>query len=305
MLAYLARRLLYNAFVLVGVAFLVYALVFLASDPVRALAPIDAPPEVLDAIRRSYGFDQPLPVQFVRFLGRAVQGDFGTSIRFGQPAMSVVLERVPLTLTLGVLGLGVASLIAVPLGVLAAVRRGSRLDAFARAVAVAGQGIPNFVLGPVLVLVFAVTLRWLPVSGAAGPSSFVLPALVVGVGSAAGLVRILRSSLLEVLGQEYIRTARAKGLSEGSVLARHAFRNAAIPVVTFLAFDVAALLSGIVVVERVFQYPGMGLLAVQAITNRDLPVIQAFVFLAALLIVTVNLVLDVVYTLLDPRVRVR
>ena len=305
MLAYLARRLLYNAFVLVGVAFLVYALVFLASDPVRALAPIDAPPEVLDAIRRSYGFDQPLPVQFVRFLGRAVQGDFGTSIRFGQPAMSVVLERVPLTLTLGVLGLGVASLIAVPLGVLAAVRRGSRLDAFARAVAVAGQGIPNFVLGPVLVLVFAVTLRWLPVSGAAAPSSFVLPALVVGVGSAAGLVRILRSSLLEVLGQEYIRTARAKGLSEGSVLARHAFRNAAIPVVTFLAFDVAALLSGIVVVERVFQYPGMGLLAVQAITNRDLPVIQAFVFLAALLIVTVNLVLDVVYTLLDPRVRVR
>jgi peptide/nickel transport system permease protein len=304
-LAYLARRLLYNAFVLVGVAFLVYALVFLASDPVRALAPIDAPPEVLDAIRRSYGFDQPLPVQFVRFLGRAVQGDFGTSIRFGQPAMSVVLERVPLTLTLGVLGLGVASLIAVPLGVLAAVRRGSRLDAFARAVAVAGQGIPNFVLGPVLVLVFAVTLRWLPVSGAAAPSSFVLPALVVGVGSAAGLVRILRSSLLEVLGQEYIRTARAKGLSEGSVLARHAFRNAAIPVVTFLAFDVAALLSGIVVVERVFQYPGMGLLAVQAITNRDLPVIQAFVFLAALLIVTVNLVLDVVYTLLDPRVRVR
>jgi peptide/nickel transport system permease protein len=303
-LAFLARRLLYNAFVLVGVAVIVFALVYLASDPVRALAPITAPPEVLDAIRRGYGFDQPLPVQFLRFLGRAVQGDFGTSIRFGQPAMDVVLDRVPLTLTLGALGLAVGLAIALPLGAVAALRRGSALDALARAIAVAGQGIPNFVLGPVLVLVFAVMLHWLPVSGAAGPSSFILPAVVVGIGSAAGLVRILRSSLLEALGQDYVRTARAKGVPESSVLRRHALRNAAIPVVTFVAFDIAALLSGIIIVERVFQYPGMGLLAVQAITNRDIPVIQAFVFLAALLIVTTNLLLDVVYTLLDPRVRV-
>jgi peptide/nickel transport system permease protein len=178
------------------------------------------------------------------------------------------------------------------------------VDALARTIAVAGQGIPNFVLGPILVLIFAVFLRWLPVSGAQGPSSFVLPAVVVGIGTAAGLTRILRSALLDVYGRDYIRTARAKGADERVVLTRHALRNAAIPVVSFLAFDVAAILSGIVIVERVFQYPGMGLLAVQAITNRDVPVIQAFVFLAALTIVTTNLVLDVVYTWLDPRIRV-
>jgi peptide/nickel transport system permease protein len=303
-LAFLVRRLVYNALVLVGVLFIVYALVFLSGDPARAVLPLTAPPEVVEELRRAYGFDQPVPVQFVRFLGRAVQGDFGLSTRFGQPALGIVLERVPLTLTLGLLGIGVALLIALPLGMLAAVRRGTWVDALARTIAVAGQGIPNFVLGPILVLIFAVFLRWLPVSGAAGPSSFVLPAIVVGVGTAAGLTRILRSALLDVYGRDYIRTARAKGTRERQVLTRHALRNAAIPVVSFVAFDVAAILSGIVIVERVFQYPGMGLLAVQAITNRDIPVIQAFVFLAALMIVTTNLMLDLVYTWLDPRIRV-
>jgi peptide/nickel transport system permease protein len=164
--------------------------------------------------------------------------------------------------------------------------------------------VPNFVMGPVLVLLFAVSLGWLPVSGASSPSSLILPAVVVGLGAAAGLTRILRSALLEELGRDYVRTARAKGVSDRAVVRRHALRNAAIPVVTFLAFDIAALLSGIVVVERVFQYPGMGLLATQAITNRDIPVIQAFVFLAALMIVTTNLLLDVAYAVIDPRVRV-
>ena len=304
MLAFIARRLIYNALVLVGVAFVVYGLVFLSGDPVRAVVPITAGPDVVESIRRVYGFDQPIPVQFVRFLGRAIQGDFGMSTRFGEPALAIVLERVPLTLTLGLLGIALSLVIALPLGMLAALRRGTWVDGLARAIAVAGQGIPNFVLGPVLVLIFAVSLRWLPVSGAAGPSSFVLPALVVGVGTAAGLVRILRSSLLDVYGRDYIRTARAKGAGERTVLLRHALRNAAIPVVTFLAFDVAAILSGIIIVERVFQYPGMGLLAVQAITNRDIPVIQAFVFVAAFTIVTTNLVLDLVYTWLDPRIRV-
>jgi peptide/nickel transport system permease protein len=303
-LAFLVRRLLYNALVLVGVAFIVYVLVFLSGDPARAILPPTAPPELVESVRRTYGFDQPIPVQFVRFLGRAIQGDFGVSTRFGEPALAIVLERVPLTLTLGVLGIGVGLLIALPLGMLAAIRRGTWVDALARTVAVVGQGVPNFVLGPILVLVFAVALGWLPVSGAAGPSSFVLPALVVGIGTAAGLTRILRSALLDVYGRDYIRTARAKGAHERHVLTRHALRNAAIPVVSFLAFDVAAILSGIVIVERVFQYPGMGLLAVQAITNRDVPVIQAFVFLAALTIVTTNLLLDLVYTWLDPRIRV-
>jgi ABC-type dipeptide/oligopeptide/nickel transport system permease component len=304
MIPFVGRRILFDVLVLVGVLFLVDALVYLSGDPVRALVPPSAGPEVIERVRVLYGFDQPFPVQFVRLLARAVQGDFGTSVRFGTPALGVVLERVPLTLLLGVTGLLIGLAIALPLGLLAARRRGTWLDLTARGVAVVGQGVPNFVMGPVLVLLFAVSLGWLPVSGASSPSSLILPAVVVGLGSAAGLTRILRSALLEELGRDYIRTARAKGVAERAVLRRHALRNAAIPVVTFLAFDIAALLSGIVVVERVFQYPGMGLLATQAITNRDIPVIQAFVFLAALMIVTTNLLLDVAYAVIDPRVRV-
>jgi len=304
MIPFIGRRILFDVLVLVGVLFLVDVLVYLSGDPVRALVPPSAGPEVIERVRVLYGFDQPLPVQFVRFLSRAVQGDFGTSVRFGTPALGVVLERVPLTLLLGVCGLLIGLAIALPLGMLAARRRGTWVDLTARGVAVVGQGVPNFVMGPVLVLLFAVSLGWLPVSGASSPTSLILPAVVVGLGAAAGLTRILRSALLEELGRDYIRTARAKGVAERVVLRRHALRNAAIPVVTFLAFDIAALLSGIVVVERVFQYPGMGLLATQAITNRDIPVIQAFVFLAALMIVTTNLLLDVAYAVIDPRVRV-
>ena len=304
MIPFIGRRILFDVLVLVGVLFLVDALVYLSGDPVRALVPPSAGPEVIERVRVLYGFDQPLPVQFLRFLSRAVQGDFGTSVRFGTPALGVVLERVPLTLLLGLSGLLIGLAIAVPLGMLAARRRGTWVDLTARGVAVVGQGVPNFVMGPVLVLLFAVSLGWLPVSGASSPSSLILPAVVVGLGAAAGLTRILRSALLEELGRDYVRTARAKGVSDRAVVRRHALRNAAIPVVTFLAFDIAALLSGIVVVERVFQYPGMGLLATQAITNRDIPVIQAFVFLAALMIVTTNLLLDVAYVVIDPRVRV-
>jgi len=304
MIPFIGRRILFDVLVLVGVLFLVDVLVYLSGDPVRALVPPSAGPEVIERVRVLYGFDQPLPVQFLRFLSRAVQGDFGTSVRFGTPALGVVLERVPLTLLLGLSGLLIGLAIAVPLGMLAARRRGTWVDLTARGVAVVGQGVPNFVMGPVLVLLFAVSLGWLPVSGASSPSSLILPAVVVGLGAAAGLTRILRSALLEELGRDYVRTARAKGVSDRAVVRRHALRNAAIPVVTFLAFDIAALLSGIVVVERVFQYPGMGLLATQAITNRDIPVIQAFVFLAALMIVTTNLLLDVAYVVIDPRVRV-
>ena len=304
MIPFIGRRILFDVLVLVGVLFLVDVLVYLSGDPVRALVPPSAGPEVIERVRVLYGFDQPLPAQFVRFLARAVQGDFGTSVRFGTPALGVVLERVPLTLLLGLTGVLIGLAIALPLGLLAARRRGTWVDLTARGVAVVGQGVPNFVMGPVLVLLFAVSLGWLPVSGASSPSSLILPAVVVGLGTAAGLTRILRSALLEELGRDYIRTARAKGVPDRAVVRRHALRNAAIPVVTFLAFDIAALLSGIVVVERVFQYPGMGLLATQAITNRDIPVIQAFVFLAALMIVTTNLLLDVAYAVLDPRVRV-
>jgi len=265
---------------------------------------VTAPPEVIDAFRRAQGYDQPLPVQFVRFLGRAVQGDFGMSTRFDEPALGLVLGRIPATILLSALGLAVAVAIAFPIGAIAALRRGTWLDHAARSAVVLGQAVPNFVVAQVLILVVAVSLRALPVSGSGTPAHLVLPALVVGLSSAPGLARILRSSLLEVYGRDYIRTAYAKGLRERAVLLRHALRNAAIPVVTFLAFDVAAILSGVVIVERIFAYPGMGLLAIQAITNRDLPVIQAFAFVAGLVNVATNLLLDLLYTALDPRIRV-
>ncbi len=303
MAGFVARRIGYQLVVLVGVAFIVHALVLLSADPARALLPPTTPPEAVEAFRRAQGWDQPLPVQFGAFLVRAAQGDFGTSIRFGQPALAVVADRIPATLGLGLVGLAIALIVSVPLGSLAALRRGTWIDSAVRGFAVLGASIPGFVLGQVLILVVAVGLRALPVSGGGTIAHLVLPGIVVGIGSTPGLIRILRASLLEVYGRDYIRTAFAKGLSTRAVLLRHALRNAAIPVVTFLAFDIAALLSGVVIVERVFAYPGMGLLAVQAISGRDLPVIQAFVFVAALTIVTTNIALDVAYRRLDPRIR--
>jgi len=283
---------------------LVFSLVFLTGDPARAQLPIHTPPEVVEAFRRTRGLDRPIPVQFVDFVARALQGDFGQSLRFRQPAMPLVLERLPATLTLASLGLLVSLAIALPLGTVAAVRRGSWVDHVARSVALVGQAVPGFVLAPILILILAVSLRLLPVSGTGGAEHLLMPAVVVGVGSAAGLTRILRSSLLEVFRQDYIRTAEAKGLAPTRVLTRHAFKNAAIPVVTFLAFDVAAIMSGVVIVEVIFAYPGMGRLAFQAIANRDLPIIQAFVFISGLTIVTANMLLDLLYTWLDPRIRV-
>jgi peptide/nickel transport system permease protein len=304
MIGYVLRRLGHNVIVLVGVAFIVHALILLTSDPARALLPPTALPETVESFRRAHGLDQPFPVQFVAFLSRALRGDFGTSIRYDEPALGVVLERVPSTLALSLTGLLIAAAIAIPLGIGAALRPGAWVDAAARATAVVGSAVPNIVTAQVLILVLAVSIRALPVSGSGSVAHLVLPGLVVGLTSAAGLIRIIRSSLLDVLGREYIRTARAKGLRERWVISRHALRNAAIPVVTFLAFDAAAVLSGVVIVERVFAYPGMGLLAAQAVTTRDLPLIQAFVFVAALTIVTANLLLDLVYAWLDPRVRV-
>ena len=305
MIGFIGRRLAYNAFVLVGVALIVHGLVLLTSDPARALLPPTTPAEVIESFRRAHGYDQPFPIQFGLFLSRAIVGDFGDSIRFGEPALAVVAERVPATLLLAMTGLAVAVAVALPLGIAAAMRHGSWVDQAARGVVVVGSAVPNFVVAQVLILVLAVGLRVLPVSGAGSPAHLVLPGVVVGLTSAAGIVRILRSSLLEVFGRDYIRTAYGKGLSHRAVVVRHALRNAAIPVVTFLAFDLAAILSGVVIVERVFAYPGMGLLATQAVTNRDLPLIQAFVFVAALAIVTANLLLDLAYVALDPRIRVR
>lgn len=300
---YLFQRLVQGLFVLLGVFTIVFALTFVSGDPAAALAPLNTTAEELARFRQSRGLDRPVPVQYADFLTRAVQGDFGESFRYHEPAMRVVLERAPATLRLTAVAVLFSLLISIPLGVLAALHHDRAIDAIARLLALIGQSVPSFLLGIILILIFAVGLRWLPSSGAAGWQSLILPGITVGGFSAAVLARVLRSSMLEVLGQEYIRTAYAKGLRDRVVLMRHALKNAALPFTTLLGLQVGFLLSGAVVAETIFSYPGMGRLAVEAISTKDIPVIQSFVTLTAAIVVVVNLLVDLVYRRLDPRIR--
>src|SRR5712691_7710579 len=300
---YLAQRLLHGAFVLLGVTAVVFGLTFLTGDPVSVLVPLNTSQAEMDRFRHEMGLDRPPPIQYLDFLSHAVRGDFGDSFRHHSPAMPLVLERLPATLRLSAVALAFALLISIPLGTLAALHHNGRLDALSRLVALLGQSIPSFWLAIVLILIFSVYLHWLPSSGSDNWQSLLLPGLTVGAASAATLARLLRSSLLEVLTQDFIRTAHAKGLSRRAVLIHHALRNAALPVLSFLALQVVFVLSNAVVVESIFAYPGMGRLAVEAIATRDVPIIQAFVTLAAVVVVFVNIAVDRAYVQLDPRIR--
>src|SRR5262245_38531612 len=265
--------------------------------------PINTPPEQVANFRRTMGLDPPVPVQYVAFLQRAVRGDFGNSFRHRTAALPLVLERLPVTLRLMGAALGFAILVALPLGILASAFHRRPPDFLARFLALFGQSMAAPWLGVMLIFLFAVNLRWLPSSGANRPESIVLPAIVAGTYSAAGLTRLLRSSLLEVLSNDYIRTARAKGLTRRLVLWRHALKNAAIPVIAFLGVQLTFMFGNTVIAETMFAYPGMSRLAVEAISTRDMPVIQVFVLLAGSLVVVVNLVVDLIYAWLDPRIR--
>src|SRR5262245_24243797 len=300
---YLARRLIHGAFVLLGVTAVVFGLTFLTGDPASVLVPLNTSREEMDQFRHAMGLDRPVPLQYVDFLSRALHGDFGNSFRHREPAMGLVFERVPATLRLSAVALAFALAISIPLGTLAALNHRRPLDGLCRLMALLGQSVPSFWLAIVLILVFSVYLHWLPSSGADNWQSLLLPGLTVGAASAATLARLLRSSLLEVLTQDYIRTAYAKGLSRPGTLIRHAMRNAALPVLSYLALQIVFVLSNAVVVEDIFAYPGMGRLAVEAIATRDVPVIQAFVTLAALVVVIVNITVDLTYARLDPRIR--
>jgi ABC-type dipeptide/oligopeptide/nickel transport system permease component len=300
---YLAQRLIHGALVLLGVTAVVFGLTFLTGDPASVLVPLNTSREEMESFRHQMGLDRPVPVQYVDFLGRAVHGDFGDSFRHHEPAMGLVFERVPATLRLSAVALGFALLISVPLGTLAALNHRRPLDALCRLMALLGQSVPAFWLAIVLILVFSVYLHWLPSSGAESWQSLLLPGLTVGAASAATLARLLRSSLIEVFTQDYMRTAYAKGLSRSAAVIKHAMRNAALPVLSYLALQVVFVLSNAVVVESIFAYPGMGRLAVEAIATRDVPVIQAFVTVAAVVVVLVNIAVDLAYVRLDPRIR--
>lgn len=300
---YLFRRFIHACFVLLGVSIVVFLLARIGGDPTDLMAPLDATPEDIATLRRSLGFDRPLLVQYVDFVTKGLTGDFGLSIRHQQPAMTMVLDRVPATIQLTVTTLIIALFIAIPLGIVSALRPNSILDRLSVVVALSGQSIPTFLLGIVLIIIFAVQLRWLPSSGRGTFEHLILPSLTLGPFYAAMVNRLLRSSLREELGKDYIRTVRSKGFGEHYILLRHALKNAAIPVVTVMGLQIGALISGSIVTETVFAYPGAGLLLVQALRNRDFPIIQAYVVFVALIVVIINLAVDVLYGYLDPRIR--
>ena len=282
--------------------FLVFSMMFLSGDPVLLLMPPDASREEIAAFSKQMGFDQPFLVQFANFAGKLALGDFGMSWRFQEPALNVVLEKLPATIELAVASLILSLLIAVPIGVISAVRKDSKVDSFSMVFALLGQSIPGFWLGLMLILVFAVDLGWLPTSGRQGWQYLILPALSLGLALAGRNARLVRSCMLEVLNEDYIRTARAKGLSEWRVINKHALKNALLPIVTIVGLELGSLLGGAVVTESVFSWPGVGLLAVQAINGRDYPGVQAVIIITALGFVLINLAVDLLYPKLDPRI---
>lgn len=303
MLTYIARRLIGAVVVIVLAGTVVFAILQIAGDPASLLLSSGGSKSDLERMRAELGLDQPLPVRYGRFLLGVVTLDMGNSYRYGESAFSLVFERLPLTLELALAALGIAVLVGVPLGVLAAAREDSIADIASSFFAFLGQAAPNFWLGAMFILLFSVQFRWLPTSGAGGLEHLVLPAATLALRPLAQLTRLTRSEVLETLCQEYVRTAYAKGLRPRSVLWRHVLRNAAIPIVTLIGLDLGALLGGAIVIESVFAWPGSGRLLLQAIEHRDLPVIQAAVVVLASTFVMINLAVDLLYTRLDPRVR--
>jgi ABC-type dipeptide/oligopeptide/nickel transport system permease component len=300
---FLAYRLFRTLVALWLVSTVVFVVMRLSGDPVPLLLPPDAPIAEMERVRRDLGLDAPLPVQYGVFLANVVRGDFGRSIHFRQPAMEVARSYLRATFELGLVAFAVAVVVAFPIGVLSAVRRNSTLDHTAMILALVGQSAPTFFIGILFILVLALRLDLFPTSGRGDWRHLVLPALTLGAFTMASIARITRSAVLEVLRADFVRTARAKGVAERWVVAKHTLRNAGLPILTITGLQFGTLLGGAVVTETVFAWPGIGRLAIQSIYNRDYPVVQSTVFIAAVLFIVINLVLDVLYGALDPRAR--
>ena len=303
-LPFLAQRLFRALIALWLVSTVVFVVMRLSGDPVPLLLPPDAPISEMERVRRELGLDRPLPVQYAVFLRNTLKLDFGRSLHFRQPAFSVVSGYIPATLELGLTAFFLAALVAVPVGLISAMKRNTLLDHAAMGFALIGQAAPTFFLGILFILLLSLKLDLFPTSGRGNWSNLVLPALTLGAFTMASIARLTRSAVLEVLRADYIRTARAKGLGEALVVAKHTFRNAAIPILTITALQFGTLLGGAVVTETVFSWPGIGRLAVQSIYNRDYPVVQCTVFLAAVMFIIINFIVDLLYGFLDPRARV-
>jgi peptide/nickel transport system permease protein len=300
---YVIRRLIQAAFVLVGVSIIVFGLLFVVGDPALVLLPPEASPNDLAQFRHLMGFDRPLLEQYWDFFSGAIRGDFGESLWYREPAAQLVLERLPATFELALSGMGIAIALGIPLGALAANRRGTKVDRFVSLIASLGQSMPIYWLGLLLVLVFTINLHWLPSSGRGSPVQLIMPAVALGLYSTSRVLRLTRSAMLDALGQDYVRTARSKGLKQRAVVVNHALRNGLIPVVTYLGLEVGNLLGGAVITETIFAWPGVGRLAVEAIQTRDFILLQAIVAVIAGIFVIVNLAVDLLYPLLDPRIR--
>jgi ABC-type dipeptide/oligopeptide/nickel transport system permease component len=304
MIRFLSLRVLFA----IPAVWLIVTMVFLLAhivpgDPVQQMLGDGARAEDVAQLRHTLALDLPLPEQYAKYLGNVVRGNLGESIRFQQPVTRVILSHYPATLELALVALLVCAAIGIPAGILAAHRRGTAMDHAVGVFTLFGLSVPNFALGPVLILVFAVLIGWLPVSGRGGISHLILPAATLGAALAAILTRMVRTAVIEELSSDYVRTARAKGLTEAAVLFRHAFRNALIPILTILGLQFGTLLAGTIVTEKIFSWPGIGRLAVQAIDSRDYPLLQGCILLIAISYVAVNLLTDLVYAFVDPRVR--
>jgi peptide/nickel transport system permease protein len=308
MTEYVIRRLLQSVLVLFGVVTVVFFILRLTGDPVRLMVSEAAAEEDIQNIRRNLGLDKPVWEQYVTYIGSVARLDFGKSLRqTGQPAMGLVLDRYPATLRLAAAALFISVTFALIFGLISAVKRYSLLDNVVTSVALFGQCVPNFWLGLMLILIFAVQLSVLPSQGYGDGNLryLILPAITLAAPGLARLTRLVRSGMLDVLGEDYLRTARAKGLDGRRVVLDHAMKNAAIPLVTIIGLDIGVLLGGAVIIETIFVWPGVGALAIESINGRDFPVVQAAVFLIAATFVLVNLTVDLAYTWLDPRIRLR
>jgi peptide/nickel transport system permease protein len=304
MLSYLIRRVLLAIPVLLLTALLVFSALHLSGgDPVMMLVPAIAPQETRDAVRAKMGFDKPLPIQFLTYMSNVLRGDFGRSILNRRPVSELILEKLPVTVELGVASLALAYLLSIPLGTIAALNRNSFLDWSSMILALIGVSMAGFWLGLLLIYAFAVNLRWFPPTGYGTIRHLVLPALALGLPRVGRIARITRSSLLEVIEEDYIRTARAKGLRERAVVFRHALRNALIPIISLLGLDLGYIVGGSVVIEHVFARPGIGDMMLRAIYSRDFPVLQGSMFVLALAVILSNITADVLYTFIDPRIR--
>ena len=302
---YLVSKLVHTVIVVVCVLTLVFVVLHLTGDPVMMMLPSNASQEEVRALTQALGLDQPLHVQYARFLLRIVRGDLGVSLQHQQSAMGLVLERLPASMLLALSALTISVVVAVPLGQVAAARRGTALDHLAVGLAALGQSAPIFWTGLMLMLVFAVTLKLLPTTGYGTWRQLVMPALTLAAYPTAAIARLVRAGMLEVLEADYVRTARAKGLPERGVILKHALKNAAMPVVTVIGLQFGLLLGGAIVCEMIFAWPGVGRLLIFAINNRDFPLVEAAVFVIAMVFVVANLLVDLCYGWLDPRVNVR